>query len=154
MKIGDLAPDFKLKDMNSKYVGLPRDKDFTVVYFYPKDNTPGCTIEAREFTKEKKNFDKMNAEVIGISGGDEKSKTRFCEKNDLLITLLSDPEFKTSSAYGVYGLKKFMGREFKGINRRTFVLDKNMKVIKVYDNVKPLVHAKEVLEFIKEQKNK
>ena len=84
LKIGDKAPDFKLKDKEGKVHSLSKSK-YKVVYFYPKDNTPGCTIEAKEFTSDLKEFEKLNIQVIGISGGDEKTKTKFCDKHNLKI---------------------------------------------------------------------
>jgi thioredoxin-dependent peroxiredoxin len=147
------APNFKLKDKDGQEHQLNKiNSKFTIIYFYPKDNTPGCTIEAKMFNKYLENFEKMDTKIIGISGGDEKSKTKFCEKHDLKLLLLSDPEFEVSKAYKAYGEKFFMGRRFMGIHRYTYVLDKNKKVIKLYDRVKPADHPIEVLNFIKEQK--
>lgn len=152
-KEGTKAPVFSLKDKDGvKHSLKDMDPGFTVLYFYPKDNTPGCTLEAREFSKDKDKYKILGAEVIGISGGDEKSKTRFCEKNSIDITLLSDTDFKVSEKYGVYGEKKFMGRTYMGITRTTFVLDKDKKIIKVFEKVKPLGHSKDVLKFIEEHK--
>lgn len=146
------APHFSLKNKEAKEVALKDiNADFTVLFFYPKDNTPGCTIEAKEFSSNIDKFKKLKTEVIGISGGDEKSKQKFCDKHDLEVTLLSDPDFKVSTKYGVYGQKKFMGKEYLGISRTTFILDKNKDIIKVYEKVKPLGHAKEILDFLKEQ---
>jgi len=143
------APSFKLKNKDGKIISLNNIKsDYIVVYFYPKDNTSGCTIEAKMFSKDLNKFKKINTEIIGISGGDEKTKTRFVEKNNLKITLLSDPEFKVSTKYGVYGEKKMMGRTYMGIKRTTFILDKNKKIIKIFNKVKPLIHSKEVYDFI------
>jgi peroxiredoxin Q/BCP len=152
LEIGKKAPAFNLSDKDNNKVALKDiTTDYTVVYFYPKDNTPGCTIEAHEFSKLNNEFKKANTTIIGISGGDEKTKKKFCEKNKLTITLLSDTDNKVGEKYGVFGEKKFMGRTYQGYNRITFILDKNKKVIQRYDKVKPLIHAKEVLEFIKEQ---
>jgi len=143
------APSFKLKNKDGKVISLNNIKsDYIVVYFYPKDNTSGCTIEAKMFSKDLNKFKKINTEIIGISGGDEKTKTRFVEKNNLKINLLSDPEFKVSTKYGVYGEKKMMGRTYMGIKRTTFILDKNKKIIKIFNKVKPLIHSKEVYDFI------
>lgn len=153
LAIGKKAPAFALPDKDGVKHSLKEVKTkYTVIYFYPKDNTPGCTIEAHEFTKLKKEFDKANTTIIGISGGDEKSKTKFCEKNKLSITLLSDADFKVSEKYQTYGEKKFMGRTYMGVSRVTYVLDANKKIIQVYPNVKALGHAKAVLKFIKELK--
>jgi thioredoxin-dependent peroxiredoxin len=151
LKEGGKAPSFSLQDKDGEVRKLGEGNfDYTVVYFYPKDNTPGCTIEAQEFSKQIKKFEKAGAAVIGISGGDEKSKIKFCTKHKLKVTLLSDPDFKVASKYGAYGPKTFMGKKFKGINRMTFVLNRHKKVLKIYDKVKAAGHAEEVLNFIKE----
>lgn len=150
LKENQKASDFALKDKDGKLHKLSDIKtDYTVIYFYPKDNTPGCTIEANEFTELINDFKKLNAEIIGISGGDEESKRKFCDKHNLKIALLSDPNFEISKKYEVYGEKSFLGKKFLGINRTTFVLDKNKKIIRVYENVKALGHAEEVLNFVK-----
>jgi len=151
IKEGAKAPQFKLQDKDGESIGLGAGKaDYTVVYFYPKDNTPGCTIEAQEFSKSLKLFQARKAAVVGISGGDERSKEKFCEKYSLSVPLVSDSDFKVSRAYGVYGDKKFMGRVFKGIHRKTFIVDKRGVVVKVFDSVKPEGHAQEVLEALDE----
>jgi len=144
------APDFSLNDKENKIYNLSEiNTKYLVLYFYPKDNTPGCTIEAKEFSDNLNEFEKINARIIGISGGDNDSKGKFCDKYGLKVLLLSDPDFKVSSEYGVYGEKQFMGRKFMGISRTTFVLDKDKKIIKVYEKVKAIGHADEVLDFIK-----
>jgi len=151
MKIetGKKAPHFSLKDKDGKAHSLKDfDSDYTVVYFYPKDSTPGCTIEAQFFTKILDKFKEAKTNVVGISGGDEETKKKFCDKHNLTVTLLSDPGFKTSKKYGVYGKKAFLGRTYMGISRTTFLLDKNKKIIKIFDKVDPAKHPEEVLEFI------
>ena len=149
MKEGTKAPGFALKDKDGNIVKLSEvNSNYTVVYFYPKDDTPGCTIEANEFSSVLDEFSKLGVQVIGISGGDEKSKKNFCEKNELRVTLLSDPEFSVCKKYEAYGEKKFMGRTYDGIFRITYVLDKDKKVIRTFGKVKAAGHAKEVLEFI------
>ncbi len=151
MKEGDLAPDFSLKDKDGKEHNLSKIKTkYKVIYFYPKDNTPGCTIESKEFSDALPEFQKLNAQVIGISGGDDKSKEKFCTKYNLKLLLLSDTDFSVSKAYKVYGEKKFMGRKYLGIFRTTFILDKNNKIIKVFEKVSPLGHAKELINFVRE----
>ena len=150
LKEGEQAPDFSLRDKDSNIHSLSEiNSDYVLIYFYPKDSTPGCTIEAQEFSKDIEEFNKLNTTIIGISGGDEKSKTKFCEKHDLKILLLSDTDFSVSNNYGVYGEKSFMGRKYMGISRWTFVLNKDHKIIKIYDKVKPAEHSQEVLEFIR-----
>jgi peroxiredoxin Q/BCP len=151
---GKKAYGFCLKDKDEKEHCLKDVKsDYTVLFFYPKDNTSGCTIESKDFSKNLEKFQKLNTTVIGISGGDQKSKEKFCSKNNLKQPMLSDTDFKVSEKYGVYGEKKFMGNTYMGISRVTFVLDKNKKVIKVFEKVKPLGHAKEVLEVIENDRN-
>jgi len=151
LKINDLAPEFSLKDKNGKAWGL---KDFRakylIIYFYPKDSTPGCTVEARGFNQNIHQFRKWNAEIAGISGGDEATKKKFCEQNYLDLTLLSDKDYSVSAKYHIYGEKTFLGKKFMGINRTTFILDSNRKIIAVFDKVHPETHAEEVLSFIKD----
>ena len=150
LKEGEKAPDFSLKDKDSNLIKLSLIKaEYIVIYFYPKDNTSGCTTEGKEFTQDLEKFKKLNAEVIGISGGDKESKKKFCEKHNLKVRLLSDPDFKISDKYSAYGEKIFLGRKFMGIKRTTFILDKNKKIIKIYEDVKANGHSQEVLEFIK-----
>lgn len=151
--INKKAPSFSLKDKEGKQIKLNEIKsDYIVLFFYPKDNTPGCTIEAHNFSVDIKKYQKLNTEIIGISGGDEKSKAIFCKKNNLKITLLSDKDFKISNRYNVYGEKKFMGNTYLGISRTTFILNKNKKIIKIFENVKPNIHSKEILDFLRELK--
>lgn len=149
MKEGMKVPDFELKDKDGKKIKLEDIKsNYIIVYFYPKDNTPGCTIEANEFSSFVEKFKKINTAIIGISGGDEKSKKIFCEKYKLKITLLSDSNFIISKKYGAYGEKSFMGRKFEGIFRNTYILDKDKNIIKIYNNVKAKDHAQEVFDFV------
>lgn len=150
LKPGRAAPQFRLTDKDGNPHTLKEiDADFTVLYFYPKDNTPGCTIQSKQFSKDLLKFKKVRAQVIGISGGDQRSKTNFCRKHSLSVTLLSDPDFAVAKKYGVYGKKKFMGREFMGIFRVTYLLDKRKKVIKVYNSVSPATNSKELLKDIR-----
>ena len=147
------APDFtlpstngenqKLKDLLGKYV---------VIYFYPKDDTPGCTIETNDFNKLLPKFKKLNCEIFGISKDTIKSHDKFREKFKIKFDLLSDEEIKVLKKYKVWGKKKFMGKEFMGIIRSTILIDKKGKIIKVWDNVKVKDHAKEVLETLKSLK--
>ena len=152
LQTGKKAPAFNLPDKDgTKHRLSSFEEDYFVLFFYPKDNTPGCTIEANQFSAHEKKFSDLNTKVIGISGGDEKSKTKFCTKHKLKTLMLSDTDFGVSKKYGVFGPKQFMGKKYEGISRVTYVLDKNKKVIQVYEKVKPAVHAKEVLDFIKSQ---
>lgn len=150
LKSNDKAPAFELKDKDGKLHKLDEIKsELIVIYFYPKDGTPGCTIEAKEFSGLLNEFKKLNCGVIGISGGNESSKKKFYNDCNLKVTLLSDYNFKVCKNYWVYGEKRFMGKKFMGIKRTTFILDKNKKIIKIFENVKALGHAREVLEFVK-----
>ncbi|MCA9477845.1 MAG: thioredoxin-dependent thiol peroxidase [Nanoarchaeota archaeon] len=149
LHIGDTAPEFMLPDKDEQQVALRSyTQDRVVIFFYPKDNTPGCALETKGFNELAQEFQKNNIGVIGISGGDAASKTSFCEKVGKEVKLLSDTNFSVCEKYGVYGEKKFMGRTYMGINRITFIIDKDRKVIKVYDEVKPAVHPKEVLNYL------
>ena len=149
LKINDNAPDFYLGDKDGKRYSLKNiNAEYIVLYFYPKDDTPGCTIEAKNFTSDLKKFEKLNAKIVGVSGGDENTKKKFCNRHNLKILLLSDPDFSTCKKYGAYGEKNFMWRKFLGIKRMTFVMDKNKKIIKIYEKVSPKMHSEEVLNFL------
>ena len=144
------APIFKLPSTNKKNYSL---KDsigkFVIIYFYPKDDTPGCTIETNDFNKLLSKFKKLDCEVYGISKDNLKSHDKFRDKYKIKFDLLADEELKVLKKYRVWGKKKFMGREFMGIIRTTFLLDKKGKIIKIWNNVKVKDHAKEVLETVK-----
>ena len=131
---------FMLKNTLGKYV---------VLYFYPKDDTPGCTIEANDFNKLLSKFKKLNCEIIGISKDSIKSHDKFKEKYKIKFELLADENLKVLKKYKVWGKKKFMGKEFMGIIRSTFLIDKKGKILKTWSNVKVKDHAKKVLETLK-----
>jgi thioredoxin-dependent peroxiredoxin len=151
LKLGDKAPEFTLQDMNDCELSLSKvESAYKVVYFYPKDNTPGCTIQAQQFSKDLKKLKDLNAEVIGISGGDSKSKALFCNKNKLSVTLLSDTDFEIAKKYGVFGEKFFMGRKYLGISRVTFLLDNNNQIIKVYEKASPEKNSSEIISVLKQ----
>jgi peroxiredoxin Q/BCP len=143
---GARAPDFALKDANGKLWTLSdfRGRTF-VLYFYPKDNTPGCTTEACSFRDRYDEFKKRGVEVVGVSADSEKSHKSFAEKKNLPFILLSDPEKKTIEAYGALGEKKLYGRTFLGIVRSTFIIDGEGTVRKVFPKVTPAGHAEEIL---------
>ena len=148
---GTQAPDFTLRDKDDVAYTLSEvDTDYTVLFFYPKDNTPGCTTESKGFSDLLPEFEKVSATVFGISGGDNKTKAKFCEKHGLGVTLLSDTDFKVAESFDCYGEKKFMGRTFLGLHRQTVVLDRDKKVVKAYQKVKTGPHPQEVLEFLQE----
>ena len=132
--------NYSLKDSLGKFV---------VLYFYPKDDTPGCTIETNDFNNLLSKFKKLDCEVYGISKDNLKNHDKFRDKYKIKFHLLADEELKVLKKYKVWGKKKFMGREFMGIIRTTFLIDKKGKIIKTWDNVKVKDHAKEVLESLK-----
>jgi peroxiredoxin Q/BCP len=153
LRIGDPAPPFCLKDSEGNEVCL---KDFegkwVVLYFYPKDNTPGCTLEAIDFTKNLEDFEKLGATVLGVSPDSEESHKKFCEKHGLKVTLLSDKDHKVLEAYGVWKLKKRYGREYYGVERSTFLISPDGRVAHLWRNVKVKRHVEEVLKKLRELK--
>ena len=152
IKEKNLAPVFKLPSTNKKEFSLKDSLgNFVVLYFYPKDDTPGCTIETVDFNKLLPKFKKLNCEIIGISKDNLKSHDKFRDKYKIKFDLLADQEIKVLKKYNVWAKKKFMGREFMGIVRTTFLIDKKGKIIKIWNNVKVKDHAKEVLEYLKNQ---
>ena len=146
VKEGATAPAFKTTDTNGKSLSL---KDFrgqkVVLYFYPKDDTPGCTKEACSFRDGFSKFKKPGITILGVSPDSEKSHQKFTAKYKLPFTLLADTDHSIADAYGVYGEKKFMGRTYMGIHRTTFLIDEKGKIKKVFEKVKPDDHADEVL---------
>lgn len=145
------APDFKLKDQNEKIKTL---KDYQgkwlVLYFYPKDDTPGCTKEACNFRDSRDAISEFgNAVVVGVSKDSVKSHLKFIEKHKLNFTLLSDPEAETIRAYNSWGPKKFMGKEYFGILRNTFIIDPKGNIAKEYLGVNPAKHAVEIINDLK-----
>ena len=146
-KEGSAAPSFTAKNANGETVRL---KDLrgrkVVLYFYPKDDTPGCTKEACSFRDAFADFQQQGIEVIGVSVDSEASHKKFTAKYKLPFTLLADPDHSIADAYGVYGEKKFMGRTYMGVKRITFLIDEKGKIKKVFEKVKPDKHAREVLE--------
>ena len=151
LKENTKAPDFTLKDKDGNDVSL---SDFrgkkVVLYFYPKDNTSGCTKEACGFRDSYVSFGEKNVIIIGISKDSGKSHMNFAEKYSLPFILLSDPELEAIKAYDVWQEKKMYGKSYMGVARSTFIIDENGTVIKVYEKVKPDSHAAEILDFLKE----
>ena len=148
---GDTAPNFKLPDQNGDVHELKDYKEkWLVVFFYPKDNTPGCTKEACNFRDNIKPLEGLGAKVLGVSVDSVKKHANFVVKYDLPFTLLADEEQKMVNDYGVWGLKKFMGREYMGTNRMTFIVDPKGKIAKVYPKVKAATHGEEVLADLKQ----
>ena len=145
-KVGDKAPEFRLKTDDGKEISLAALKGKRVLlYFYPKANTPGCTIEACEFRDLRNKFEKQDVAVFGVSADAEKALAGFKKKQKLNFPLLSDPDHKMIEAYGFWRMKKFMGRSFKGIVRSTVLIGPDGKVEGVWDGVKAKGHAAEVL---------
>jgi peroxiredoxin Q/BCP len=149
LNIGDIAPDFCLKNQDEEQICLNDYKGKNVVlYFYPKDNTPGCSLEAMTFTKYKEDFKKYNTTIIGVSKDSCESHRKFIENKNLNITLISDSEKEIQESYGVWRLKKFMGREFLGTIRSTFLIDSEGIIIKIWDKVKVKGHVEDVLDEV------
>ncbi len=151
IKVGNRAPEFTLKDSDQRDVSLTDMKGkWVVLYFYPKDNTPGCTTEATQFTSLIKDFRKMNAEVLGVSADTCESHERFMVKFDLGIRLLSDPEHKVLERYSAWGEKKMYGKVFMGIERSTVLVDPQGTIAWYWPKVKADGHAEEVLAKLRE----
>ena len=150
LQAGDKAPDFFFffKDRNMVRLSDFRGKK-GVVYFYPKDSTPGCTRQACAFRNAKAFYDALGVEVIGISKDSVKSHTNFTNKNELNFTLLSDPELVAIQGFGVWQEKKMYGKVSMGVVRSTFVIDENGVVEKVYPKAKPDTNAEEILSYLK-----
>jgi peroxiredoxin Q/BCP len=147
---GIQAPEFELPDENntlrrlSEFRGRP-----VVLYFYPKDDTPGCTTEACNFRDDYSNYINSDVVILGVSPDDQKSHTKFKKKYSLQFPLLSDSEHRVCNQYKVWGPKKFMGREYEGVLRTTFLIDGNGRIAKVFENVKPALHSLEIMAAIK-----
>lgn len=152
LQAGEKAPEFTAKDQDGKEVSL---RDYlgkrVVLYFYPKDDTSGCTREACAFRDNFPNFKEIDAVVLGVSVDGQKAHRKFADKYELPFTLLVDDEKKIVEAYGVWGLKKFMGKEYMGTNRVTYLIDKEGNIEKVWPKVKPETHAAEVLEWLQQK---
>ena len=151
LKTGNVAPAFTLQDQNGKKVSLKdfKGKKNVVLYFYPKAMTPGCTVQACGLRDSKKDLAKLNSVALGISPDPVARLKKFDDKEDLNFVLLSDEDHAIADKYRVWGMKKFMGREFMGIIRTTFVIDKNGKLAHVMDKVKTKSHHDDVLEILK-----
>jgi len=153
LKEGAKAPAFTLPDQTGKKHSLKDYKGkWVLLYFYPKDDTPGCTTEACTIRDSYSGFQKSKIVVLGVSVDSVKSHEKFAKKYELPFTLLSDEDKKVVKAYGVWGKKKFMGREYMGTNRTSFLIDRNGKISKIYEQVKPAFHAGKVLDDIQTKK--
>jgi peroxiredoxin Q/BCP len=146
---GTKAPDFTLKDTNGNDVTLSKLKGKKVVlYFYPKDDTPGCTVEAKAFRDNLARITKKGALIYGVSKDDSTSHQKFTDKFSLNFPLLADPEHKVIEKYGAWGEKSMYGKKFMGIIRSTFIIDEDGRIMKVFPKVTPEGHAEEVLQAL------
>jgi len=153
LAIGDVAPLFSLVDENEKKVNLD---DFigekqVLVYFYPKAMTPGCTVQAQNLRDSKQALAEKNTVVFGISPDEPKRLAKFCQRDELNFTLLSDVDHKVADDFGVWGLKKFMGREYDGIHRLSFLIGLDGKISHVFNKFKTKEHHQVVLDFLDSQ---
>lgn len=150
LKIGDKAPDFTALSQDNVEVSL---KEFSgkkvILYFYPKDNTPGCTLEAKNLRDGKEEMLKMGFQIVGVSPDSVKSHQGFCQKHELNFTLLADTEKVIASDYGVWGEKEFMGRTIVGIHRTTFVIDEKGVIEKIFDKVDIKNHWQQIVDSYK-----
>jgi peroxiredoxin Q/BCP len=147
LKEGDKAPDFKGIDQDGKTVALA---DFSgkklIIYFYPKDDTPGCTAEACNLRDNYATLQAQGYALVGVSPDSAKKHLKFIDKYSLPFPLIADTEKEVANAFGVWGLKKFMGREYEGVHRTTFVIDENSAIAKVFTKVDTKAHAEQILE--------
>lgn len=152
LTIGDPAPHFSLPDQDGQIVTLTdyQGKKNLVVYFYPTDDTPGCTLEAQSFSRSRSDFEQQNTVILGISKDSQADHRRFCHKYNLTIRLLSDPTHEVIDRYGVWQKKQFMGKEHMGTVRSTFLIDKEGVIQYCWIGVSPEGHDQEVLAKIEE----
>ncbi|MBA4182885.1 MAG: thioredoxin-dependent thiol peroxidase [Acidobacteria bacterium] len=144
---GDIAPDFTARDQTGADVKLSDLRGRRVVlYFYPKDDTPGCTKQACSLRDGFSAFEEKNIKVLGVSMDDEKSHKKFIQKYELPFALLVDTDHAIADAYGSYGEKNFIGKNYRGVLRKTFLIDEAGKIVKVFNQVKVDEHANEVLQ--------
>ena len=149
--IGQPAPAFSATNQDDKTLSLlDFQGSWLILYFYPKDNTPGCTTEAIEFSQKQAEWENLNVKVLGVSPDSVKSHCKFIEKHSLTVQLLSDPAHQVAESYGVWALKKFMGKEYMGIIRSTFLIDPSGNLAQVWASVKIKGHVESVLSKVKE----
>lgn len=147
LDIGDYAPEFTLPNADGESIDLKRFRgQWVVLYFYPRDNTPGCTKEACGFRDQYETYQTEQVVILGVSGDDAKSHQKFINKQNLPFQLLSDLDFNVAKSYEAYGPKKFMGKEYEGIYRHSFLIDPDGKLAKIYRKVKAADHATDVLQ--------
>lgn len=151
LEVGKQAPDFSLLNQNEERVSLSQFKGKNIIlYFYPKDMTPGCTTQACDFRDHFKEFSESDTVIIGISPDPVERHQKFVAKHDLPFILLADEDHEVAESYGVWKLKKMYGREYYGIERSTFIIDKEGMLQKEYRKVKVKDHVKEALQYVKE----
>ncbi|MEA5509282.1 thioredoxin-dependent thiol peroxidase [Crocosphaera sp. UHCC 0190] len=151
LEIGQPASNFTINNQDGKAVNLNGFLgQWLVLYFYPKDNTPGCTTEAQDFSKLTPEFEALGAKIIGISPDSEKSHCKFIAKHQLSLELLCDSDHQVAESYGVWGLKKFMGKEYMGIIRSTFIINPEQNIAYIWSNVRVKNHAETVLKKLRE----
>ena len=149
LKVGDKAPEINANDHNGKPYSLKNAKGKKVIlYFYPKDDTPGCTAEACNFRDNYAALQKKGFEVVGVSVDDEKKHNKFIDKYELPFTLIADTDKKVVEDYGVWGLKKFMGREYMGTSRVTFIIGEDSKIEHIIDKVETKNTTQQVLDLV------
>jgi peroxiredoxin Q/BCP len=150
-QLGQKAPDFSATDQDGHQLTLGDfSGDWVVLYFYPKDDTPGCTTEAKDFTELYQDFSKLGAKILGVSLDSQKSHCKFINKHNLSITLLSDPDHQVAEAYGAWRLKKFMGKEYMGVERSTFLIAPDQTIAHIWAKVQAKGHAAAVLTQVRE----
>ncbi len=148
---GQLAPNFSIPDQDNHTVSLGDfPGQWVILYFYPKDDTPGCTTEAKDFTDLFPEFSQLGGKILGVSPDSTKAHCKFIDKHNLAITLLSDPEHQVIEAYGAWRLKKFMGKEYMGVARSTFLISPDGIIAHTWPNVKTKGHAQAVLTKLRE----
>lgn len=149
LAIGDYAPEFTLPNADGDSIVLKSFRgQWVVLYFYPRDNTPGCTKEACGFRDQYETYQTEQVVILGVSGDDAKSHQKFINKQDLPFQLLSDLDLNVAKSYEAYGPKKFMGKEYEGFYRHTFLIDPEGRLAKIYRKVKAADHATDVLQAL------
>ena len=145
---GEFAPDFSFKTASGKSMKLSdyRGERCIILYFYPKDFTPGCTTEAKEFSTDNEKFESRGITILGVSPDEIESHLKFKEQMNIPYELISDADHRISSLYGSYGPKNYMGKEYLGVSRSTFLIGKDGKLVKAFHRVKPLGHSEQVMK--------
>lgn len=151
LKEGEIVQDFSLPDQDGQMQSLSSllKKRYLLIYFYPKDDTPGCTAEACSFRDNLDDLSKLQADIVGISADGTKSHKKFSEKHKVNFPLLSDEGKEILTKFGVWQEKSMMGKKYMGIVRTSFLIDQNLRIVKVYEKVNPLTHTSEVISDLK-----